>query len=225
MRIVGGKWAGKDLLSPGGRVRPTREEIRADLFDRLGDDVKRARVLDLYAGTGALGLEALSRGATSVDFVENGASALHALKGNVARFRVKKWTRLFKKDAFVFLEGVFARMDDAARPAGSEPGDRLTHHPGLEAGEKEISTILPYDLVLADPPYTSQAPESLAALWLERPFSRILSIEHPSDRPLPRPGKRRVFADTMITTYRIEDLDKPRRRRKKAHRGPSEPRG
>jgi len=221
MRIVGGKWAGKDLLSPGGRVRPTREEIRADLFDRLGDDVKRARVLDLYAGTGALGLEALSRGATSVDFVEHGASALHALKGNVAKFRVKKWTRIFKKDAFVFLNGVFARMDDMA--SGLE--DAKGADGGRSADEPDIQAVpfgqipLPYDLVLADPPYTSKAPDRLVALWLERPFCRILSIEHPSDHPLPRPGKRRVFADTMVTTYRIEDRKRRRGKKRNPPRG------
>jgi 16S rRNA (guanine966-N2)-methyltransferase len=178
MRIVGGKWAGSDLVSPGQRVRPTREEIRAALFDALEPDLDHARVLDLFAGTGALGLEALSRGATSVDFVENGAPALHALKANIAKLRVKKWTRLFKKDVFAFLESLPPEGEEDDSPA--------------------------YDLVLADPPYTSRAPERLAALWLEDPFSRILCIEHASDRPLPRPGKRRVFGDTMVTTYRIK---------------------
>ena len=176
MRIVGGRWAGVDLVSPGQRVRPTKEEIRAALFDRLEPDIPRAKVLDLFAGTGALGLEALSRGATSVDFVENGPPALHALKANVAKFRVKKWTRIFKKDAFVFLEGV-------PPGEGGNPG---------------------YDLALADPPYTSGSPERLAALWMERPFSRILCIEHASERPLPRPGKRQVFGATMVTTYRMK---------------------
>jgi 16S rRNA (guanine966-N2)-methyltransferase len=206
MRIVGGRWAGRDLVSPGGRVRPTREEIRADLFDRLESDINRARVLDLFAGTGALGLEALSRGATSVDFVENGASALHALKANIARLRAKKWTRLFKKDAFTFLEGV-------PRAATADPG--TSDGPRAE-GETERPDLnhLPYDLVLADPPYTSRAPERLAALWLEAPFSRILCIEHASERPLPRPGKRRVFGDTMVTTFRLEDR-RPRRARAK----------
>jgi 16S rRNA (guanine966-N2)-methyltransferase len=172
-------------VSPGQRVRPTREEIRADLFDALEEDLKRARVLDLFAGTGALGLEALSRGATSVDFVENGAPALHALKANIARLRVKKWTRLFKKDVFAFLESLSEK-----RIKGWE-------------GEGPVTEGFTYDLVLADPPYTSRAPERLAALWLEEPFSRILCIEHASERPLPRPGKRRVFRDTMVTTYRI----------------------
>lgn len=202
MRIVGGRWAGRDLASPGGRVRPTREEIRADLFDRLGPDLDHARVLDLFAGTGALGLEALSRGATSVDFVENGGPALHALKANIAKMRAKKWTRLFKKDAFVFVEGV-----RRAASAGSGEAEGS----GTEGARRRPDPDhLPYDLVLADPPYTSRAPERLAELWLEAPFSRILCIEHAAERPLPRPGKRRVFGDTMVTTYRLEDW-KPRR--------------
>ena len=164
MRIVGGRWAGKDLLSPGGRVRPTREEIRADLFDRLGEEVRGLRVLDLYAGTGALGLESLSRGAKNVDFVENGAPALHALKGNVAKFRVKNWTRIFKKDVFVFLDGVMERMDRG----GGGRGPRVKGRDGApkEEGRSKAATpdALPYDLVLADPPYTSKAPDRLAAL-------------------------------------------------------------
>jgi len=215
MRIVGGRWAGRYLASPGGRVRPTREEIRADLFDRLGSDLARARVLDLFAGTGALGLEALSRGATSVDFVENGAPALHALKANIARFRAKEWTRLFKKDAFTFLEAVrrAAAADSGQAEAKTEKPKASGEADGT--GAERVTRCpdpdrLPYDLVLADPPYTSRAPERLAALWLEAPFSRILCIEHAAERPLPRPGKRRVFGDTMVTTYRLEDW-KPRR--------------
>ena len=177
MRIVGGRWAGVDLVSPGQRVRPTKEEIRAALFDKLEPDLPHAKVLDLFAGTGALGLEAIYRGAKSVDFVENGPPALHALKANVAKLRVKKWTRLFKKDAFVFLEGI---------PQGVDGGPV-------------------YDLALADPPYTSKGSERLATIWMERPFSRILCIEHASERPLPRPGKRQVFGTTMVTTYRMKE--------------------
>ena len=71
MRIVAGKLAGRDLTSPNDfRVRPTAEHVRAALLDQLRADVADARVLDLFAGTGALGLEALSRGARSADFVE-----------------------------------------------------------------------------------------------------------------------------------------------------------
>lgn len=102
MRILRGRWAGTDLVSPGGRVRPTTEPVRDLWLTALADDLKDARVLDLYAGTGALGLEALSRGAASVDFVENGPSALHALKANVARVRARDQTRIFRIDAIEF---------------------------------------------------------------------------------------------------------------------------
>ena len=77
---------------------------RAAWLSALGSDLEGARVLDLFAGSGALGLEALSRGAASVDFVESGAAALHALRANVARFRARNVTRVFVKDAMAFLD-------------------------------------------------------------------------------------------------------------------------
>ena len=73
---------------------------------RLVGDLKGAKIADLYAGTGALGLEAMSRGARSVDFVESNPEALHALKANIAKFHAKERTRIFKRDVLPFLEGV-----------------------------------------------------------------------------------------------------------------------
>ncbi len=103
MRIVGGRFAGRDLTSPNDfRVRPTAEPVRAALLEALGDDVKDARVLDLFAGTGALGLEAVSRGARSADFVEFRPVSLHALKANIAALRLTGSTRVFKRDALLF---------------------------------------------------------------------------------------------------------------------------
>ena len=103
MRIVGGKFAGRDLHSPrDSRVRPTAEHVRAGLLDMLGDAVQDARIIDLYAGTGALGLEAISRGAKSADFVEFRPSSLHALKANIAALRLRDRTRVFKRDALPF---------------------------------------------------------------------------------------------------------------------------
>jgi 16S rRNA (guanine966-N2)-methyltransferase len=72
------------------------------MLDHLVDVLPGARILDLFAGTGALGLEALSRGAATADFVETRASSLHALKANIALLRVKGRTRVFKKDALPF---------------------------------------------------------------------------------------------------------------------------
>lgn len=128
MRIVAGKWAGRDLTSPGGRVRPTAEAVRDRWLKELAPDLEGARVLDLFAGTGALGLEALSRGARTADFVEDGPASLHALKANVAAFRVGKRARIYKRDAIPFVERLEAGAYDIAfadAPYGSGKLDRV----------------------------------------------------------------------------------------------------
>jgi 16S rRNA (guanine966-N2)-methyltransferase len=71
MRIIAGDWGGRTLLSPRGKVRPTQDRVRQVLFDILGGAILQGPVLDLYAGSGALGLEALSRGAPRAVFVES----------------------------------------------------------------------------------------------------------------------------------------------------------
>lgn len=128
MRIVAGIHAGTDLTSPGGRVRPTAEALRVAWMELLADRLDGARVLDLYAGTGALGLEALSRGARTVDFVENSPAALHALKANVAALRATDRTRIFKKDALRWVHRLEPGAYDivfADPPYGSRQADRL----------------------------------------------------------------------------------------------------
>lgn len=93
-------------------------------------DLKGARVLDLFAGTGALGLEAMSRGAASCDFVENGPSAIHALKANVAALRARDRTRIFDRDAIPFVERLTDIRYDIAfadPPYGSRKLDRIVN--------------------------------------------------------------------------------------------------
>ena len=129
MRIVGGKHAGRDLTSPNDfRVRPTAEHVRAALLDLLAPDLKDASVLDLFAGTGALGLEALSRGARRCDFVETRPASLHALKANVVALRMKERSRIFKKDALPFAAALRENSYDLAfadPPYGSRMLDRV----------------------------------------------------------------------------------------------------
>ena len=129
MRIVGGKWAGRHLTSPSDqRVRPTAEPVRDAWLELLEPWLRDARVLDLFAGTGALGLEALSRGARYADFVETRPASLHALKANVAALRVREKTRIFKKDALPFaaaLEPERYQIAFADPPYGSKMLDRL----------------------------------------------------------------------------------------------------
>ena len=115
MRIVKGRFAGRDLVSPNDvRVRPTAEHVRAALLDQLEPHLARARVLDLFAGTGALGLEAISRGAARADFVETRPSSLHALRANVALLRLRDRTRIFKRDALPFAGALAEDSYDVA---------------------------------------------------------------------------------------------------------------
>jgi len=131
MRILKGKHAGRWLTSPGGGVRPTPEEVRDRCVSLVEEELRDARALDLFAGTGALGLEALSRGAGSVDFVENAPAALHALKANVAALRATEACRIFKRDAVLWVEGLHARTYGVAfvdPPYGSRKLDRVIAH-------------------------------------------------------------------------------------------------
>ena len=104
MRIVGGRLRGRALTSPKSQaVRPTADRLRESLFNILahgyGDPVTGARVLDLFAGTGALGLEALSRGATFTLFVDDGADARALMRANVEALGLGGVSRIFRRDA------------------------------------------------------------------------------------------------------------------------------
>jgi 16S rRNA (guanine966-N2)-methyltransferase len=104
MRIVGGRHRGRTLAAPKSQaVRPTADRLRESLFNILthayGDPVTGARVLDLFAGTGALGLEALSRGAAFVLFVDDGAEARALIRQNVEALGAAGATRVFRRDA------------------------------------------------------------------------------------------------------------------------------
>jgi 16S rRNA (guanine966-N2)-methyltransferase len=128
VRIVAGKWADKALVSPAGRVRPTAEALRVASMEMVATELPGARVLDLFAGTGALGIEAMSRGARYCDFIENGPAAIHALKANVAAVRVRARARIFDRDAIPFVERLRARSYDIAfvdPPYGSRKLDRV----------------------------------------------------------------------------------------------------
>jgi 16S rRNA (guanine966-N2)-methyltransferase len=104
MRIVGGRLRSRALVAPKTQsIRPTSDRLRESLFNVLvhayGDPVTGARVLDLFAGTGALGLEAISRGADFALFVDNGAEARALLRENVTTLGVGGVTRIFRRDA------------------------------------------------------------------------------------------------------------------------------
>ncbi len=103
MRVVAGRFGGRTLLAPRGRAtRPTSDRVREALFSILGDAVVEARVLDLFAGSGALGIEALSRGASEADLVDSSATAVEAIRRNLDALSAEAVVR--RQDALAFLE-------------------------------------------------------------------------------------------------------------------------
>ncbi len=109
MRIIAGQYRGTALSAvgkgdAGAHLRPTTDRVRESLFNilmggRFGDPIRDARVLDLFAGTGALGLEALSRGAQAVSFVDNGRKALSLVRENIRILRAGEHCQLISRDA------------------------------------------------------------------------------------------------------------------------------
>jgi 16S rRNA (guanine966-N2)-methyltransferase len=105
MRIVAGRWRGHTIKAPAGdRVRPTADRVREAWMSIVHPELPGARVLDLFAGSGALGLEALSRGAEHCDFVENAARSLAALRANVDKLGAAEGAHIVRGDALKFAE-------------------------------------------------------------------------------------------------------------------------
>lgn len=126
LRIIAGSAGGLHLFSPPGSLRPTMDRVRAAIFSSLGDRVPGARCLDLFAGTGALGLEALSRGAMSCIFVEQRRAHATCIERNLERTKLanRKNSPVLQIDALAYIE--------RRAPAAA------------------------FDLIFADPPYYLQ---------------------------------------------------------------------
>ncbi len=104
MRVVGGEFRGRPLATPRDQsIRPTTDRARESVFNvlahRFGEKLEGARVLDLFAGTGALGLEALSRGASYAVFIEESAEGRGLIRSNVEAFGLTGRTKIFRRDA------------------------------------------------------------------------------------------------------------------------------
>jgi 16S rRNA (guanine966-N2)-methyltransferase len=178
MRVIAGRLGGRRLQAPrGSATRPTSDRVREALFAMLGE-LAGARVLDLFAGTGALGIEALSRGAATVVFVERDAGALRALNANLRTLAIPE-------------QSVQVRRGDALA--------------ALRSARERKET---YDLVFIDPPYRQArewGPELSAMLpVLLGPDARVV-VE--SDRRAPlqlelHVERERRYGDTSITIHR-----------------------
>jgi 16S rRNA (guanine966-N2)-methyltransferase len=105
VRIVAGRWRGRTIAAPVGRqVRPTADRVREAWMSIVGPVLPDARVLDLCAGSGALGIEAVSRGAACADLVEIAPSSLRAIQDNVSRLGAGDSIRVHRTDALRFIE-------------------------------------------------------------------------------------------------------------------------
>jgi len=142
MRIVAGRWGGRRIESPGDhRARPTTERVREAWMSIMGDRLTGARCLDLFAGTGAMGLEALSRGAAACDFVELYQKNLDALARNVEALGAADQARLFRADALRFA----AKLEPLAYDVAFADPPYTTNHAARIAGifrEKRFARIL-----------------------------------------------------------------------------------
>jgi 16S rRNA (guanine966-N2)-methyltransferase len=188
MRIVAGDWRGRTLIAPpGSATRPTADRVRQALFDMLMHAdwggravIEGAAVLDVFAGTGALGLEALSRGAASACFIENDTAALKALRANVAACKAGDRVEILAGDALSLPKGGGPARHGHAGPghlsrhsAGiggpDEPGhdDRAGHRTTNDDGKsvRWAATDARASLVFLDPPYGQNlVPRALARL-------------------------------------------------------------
>ena len=139
MRIIAGLAKGMPLHVPRDGVRPTADRVREAVFSSLGDRVPGARVLDLFAGTGGLGLEAASRGAADVVFVEKARPALIALERNLATLRqgreIPATLRVTRGDVFAQLAGLAGGGFTLvfADPPYGDAAQRLLDDPRLPA--------------------------------------------------------------------------------------------
>lgn len=174
MRIIAGQWRGRRIGAPPGKdVRPTLDRVREAWMSIVQPYLVGAEVVDLYAGSGALGLEALSRGAKVAHIVERHARTFAVLKENAELLGAGDAAVLHRQDALTFLR-------DA------------------EAGR--------FDVGFADPPYGGDDALKLATLWLERPFAKLLGIEHDSRTALPGSPDVRKYGTTAISFFRQSEL-------------------
>ncbi len=176
MRIIAGEWKGRTIKAPAGRdVRPTGDRAREAWMSIVHPLLPGARVLDLFAGTGALGLEALSRGAAFADFVDSAVSSVKVLEQNIDTLGAGDRCAVHRVDVLKFLRAVERNGPDGC------------------------------DIAFADPPWRSDLALAVANLWLEQPFATIIGIEHEAKTMLPPGGDTRRYGDTAVTFYRVSN--------------------
>ena len=168
MRIIGGSHRGTALASvgkgdAGAHLRPTTDRVRESLFNvlqggRFGDPITNARVLDLFAGTGALGLEALSRGADHATFVDNGRAAQKLIRENIGKLRRQDDTTLLCSDAGKLPQGAACDLVFLDPPYGQDLGAKAL------AAAKSAGWLAPEALIVWEESRAQIAPPGFTSL-------------------------------------------------------------
>jgi 16S rRNA (guanine966-N2)-methyltransferase len=179
--VIAGDARGRRLVAPeGGAVRPTKDMVREAQFSALDARaaIVDAHVLDLYAGSGALGIEALSRGAETATFVERDRNALRAIRTNLQTLGYEARSKVVSLDAGRFAEGP---------PPPDAPFDLVLADPPYDTSDEDVTALLA----------ALMAPGWLAA-------DAIVSVERPVRHPVVAPegctnGWERKFGDTLLT--------------------------
>ena len=183
-RVIAGSAKGIRLAAPGPGTRPFADRVKQTLFAILEPDLADSAVLDLFAGSGAGGIEALSRGAARATFVERDAEARRVIDDNLRRTGLSERSRVVGGDVLT-----------AIGPGGAVRGDA------------------PYDVVLVDPPYaeTDLLAVTLESLGeLVRPGGRVVAKHFWRDAPRAQVGllaseRERRFGETALTFYRRQE--------------------
>lgn len=201
MRIIAGQAKGRKLAAPGGRggqtIRPTADRAREALFSILGwDTVREASVLDLFAGTGALGLEALSRGAHQAVFVDNSHLALDLIRQNIITCGFSDQAHIIRYD--LMKNQALSTLSSFGTKSGWQPQ--------------------PYDLVFLDPPYRQSLGIKILSALLEHSLvceGGLVIVEDDSSETLPESVGRlvlydqRAYGDTGFWLYEKQPSTDP----------------
>lgn len=189
MRIIAGKHRGRRLSGPRGHdLRPTADRLRETLFDILGSSVIEARFLDVFAGTGAVGLEALSRGAHHVVFIENDPRAERLIRQNLSRCRIEQGWSLLRMDVFRAIR-CLGREGRAFDILYLDPPYRWQGYEELLDATCDAGLVAAGSRVIVEHHRRASIPESTAGLELIRTVrqgDRMLSLFSARPDPAPR---------------------------------------
>jgi 16S rRNA (guanine(966)-N(2))-methyltransferase RsmD len=163
MRVIAGSAKGRKLQPvPGDSTRPITDRAKEALFSILGDWIVDARVLDLFGGTGAVGIEALSRGAASAHFVERNRCAAQTIEGNLAHCRLHDRGRVEQGDSFAFLENYRATPFDLIYVA--PPQYKGLWHKALTLVDMHPDLLAPFGTVIVQIHPREETPVALTTL-------------------------------------------------------------